>query len=333
MSISKAFNALGDQLIQEQNILKDGWTGIGKDIKEYLDERKLKKFYEKVDLIGPSALKDSVYQESKDVVSKVIDMEHQFRLDTHKREFVKDDPDSGIILTTEDLARLKTYGKDRKEQSVFINLECSAIRPTLRDDLDLARKASFYLDGIEQRSMGEEVRNDLDVAKNSIDKSGQYQWGTSCNLDDFPKLQDNKEFVIFAVSNKGTDLQFASERLKDDIEVARASHKHWQDDGIQFISARLKDDKAFASEITMNDGFKLPYFSENVRDDIYIVHRAIKNASDKLIEDASTRLQDIAGKENPAENLQRAINSEKFSSSLESKLSVKNEAPTKKMKI
>ena len=39
MSISKAFNALGDQLIQEQNILKDGWT----EIKDYFEDRKVKK--------------------------------------------------------------------------------------------------------------------------------------------------------------------------------------------------------------------------------------------------------------------------------------------------
>lgn len=273
MKISEAFKALGDQHLEEQNILGKGLSIGVSTVKEYIENYKLKKFYNKVDKIGPEALKDSPYDNNKEVVLKVIEMEHIFRRDKENQGY-------GTSMVAEELARIDSYGKERKLQPVMNKVYYSVNKLSLRDDLDVARKASKMLDGIESRFMGKDVLKDLEVAKNSI------YWSTNNrneDLSNFPALQDNKELVMHAVYVDGENLKFASPRLKDDIDVARASCK----------------------ELIGNNG--TPYMSE--------------------------RLKAIAGTKNPVENLQRAIDSEKLSNKLDSKLAPKYEAPTKKMKI
>lgn len=325
MGFAQQLEKLSSQPMEEQNLLVKSYNNL----KDFIYEKKIEKFYKQVDLSGPKVLRNSPYANDKEVVLKVIEMEHQFRLDRQKLSFA--DPDQGIEMTPQEEARLLTYGKDRKNQSVMRNLESSIFKLTLRDDLDVGRKASDLLDGVECRFMGEEVLKDLQVAKASIDRADLYQWGSRADLSDFPKLVDNKEFVLHAVSVRPTDLQFASDRLKDDIDVARASHKHWTWDGIEFISDRLKDDIDFAREIITNDGYKLKDFSDRIKDDIHIVHEAVRTTSPKIIHDASPRLQAIAGTENPEEKLQSAINSEKLYNKLEDKLAPS--LKTRKMKI
>lgn len=339
MGFAQQLEKLGSQPMEEQNLLLKSYN----DFKKHRYTKRVEKFMKEVNRHGPSKLDESPYQNDAEAIVKVIQNEHQFRSDKFMLENFEADfkrpfmDERGTDEAKEWLSkyhvddgiyeRLKSYDNERKSTSVLLY----SSDEITDSNLQIGRLAVSLLDGEETKYMGPKLLDDRDIGLNSLNN----YWSFSCvTLDRFSdRLKDDKEFVTKFVEQEGTNLLFASNRLKDDIDVARASYHCWNDDGIPFISDRLKNDKKFGLEIAGSDGYKLQYFGDQIKDDIHIVKGAVSSADSLVILDASPRLQAIAGTENPSENLEKAIEKEKFSNSLEMKLALKAEAPTRKIKI
>ncbi len=329
MNISEAFKALGDQHLEEQNILGKGLSLGVSTVKDYIEGYKLKKFYDKVDKIGPSAIKDSPYQNNKEVALKVVEMEREFRSIQEGKYWIDQEPELAKPLTKDETQRSKAYGQNRKTSSVSENLN-----DELRNDLEFARHLTKTLGGSETKSMTRNVMDDFEIAENSVDYEHQMSFHNSgLTLKDCsPRLQDDKDFVLLAVKKDYKNIEFASDRMKDDKDVAMAAWRCCGPDGLSHASDRVLNDKEFAREVLKQDSFKLEKFGTNVRSDKELVYLVVKDFPE-AIEDATQEVRDIAGNKNQAENLLRAIQAEKLSDKLDFKLALKNEAPAKKMKI
>jgi hypothetical protein len=73
----------------------------------------------------------------------------------------------------------------------------------------------------------------------------------------------------------------------------------------------VKDDKQIAMLAVQHDPRLLEYVSDRLKDDKYVVYEAVKEYSDVIV-CASENMQNIAGKNDPAAGLERAINAEKL---------------------
>lgn len=339
MGFAQQLEKLSSQPMEEQNLLVKSYN----DFKQHLYTKRVDKFMKEVNKHGPSKLDESPYQNDSEVIIKSIKNEHIFRADKFTVENFESDfkrpffDERGTDEAKEWLAkyhvddgiyeRLKSYDSERKSSSVLLYAS-DEITDT---NLHIGRLAVDLVDGEESKYMGPKLLDDREIGLKSLNN----YWYISCvTLDRFSeRLKDDKEFVIRFVEHEGTNLQFASDRLKDDIDVARASYHCWNDDGIPFISDRLKNDMKFGAEIAGDDGYKLQYFGDQIKDDIHIVKRALSSADSLVILDASPRLQAIAGMGNPTDNLEKAIEREKFFNTLDKKLLQKVEAPTKRIKI
>ena len=339
MGFAQQLEKLSGQPMEEQNLLVKSY----KDLKDYLHEKKVDKFMKDVNKLGSSELEISSLRNDRDVIIKVIQNEAQFRSDMYmvnefEAEFEKPfKSERGAVETKEWFDkyeivqgiydRVASYGNKRKAEPVLLY----APDEITESDLQIGRMAVQLLDGNETKFLGPKLLDDKEIAITAITN---YWNNGQVTLERFSeRLKNDKDCVLEIVKHDGVNLEFASDRLKDDIDVARASHKNWSDDGIPFISNRLKNDKSFGAEIAGSNGYKLQYFGDEIKDDIHIVRKAISSSDSQVINDASPRLQAIGGSTSPKENLQKAIEQEKFSHSLDKKLAPKVEASTRKMKI
>lgn len=93
-----------------------------------------------------------------------------------------------------------------------------------------------------------------------------------------PGLRDNDDIVDLAVRKDGSNLEYASDRLRDqEYMVTRA-----RADGLKYASDRLLTSVAFAKEY-LSEQSGLQHFSEKIRDNDDVVDIACsKNASEIL---------------------------------------------------
>lgn len=167
-------------------------------------------------------------------------------------------------------------------------------------------------------------------------------------------ITDNREFALKAVTHEGALFQSASDRLKDDKEIlllAIANDDNWtsniQSDGspLKYASKRLQADKETVLAALEQRPRALEYASTELKNDKEVVLAAIGHErfhddyshQREILKHASLEIQDIAGTTQSRANLKKAIECEKLSNKLDQKLdhklTIKNEAPTKKMKI
>ena len=107
---------------------------------------------------------------------------------------------------------------------------------------------------------------------------------------------ESKEFMLAAVTNYGRDLEYASDKLKDDKEIVLAAVVNGRS-ALEFASDKLKDAKEIVLAAVTNDGKGLQYASDKLKDDKEIVLaavadyvRALEFASDKLKDDGEIML-------------------------------------------
>ena len=100
-----------------------------------------------------------------------------------------------------------------------------------------------------------------------------------CILERAPAFQDDREVVLAAVTCRGHELEWASERLQNDKEVVLAAIKSWRKGCLRNVGM-------------YGSGYVIAFASERLLDDYDVVLAAIKNgAYDEFYEYASQRLQ------------------------------------------
>jgi hypothetical protein len=106
------------------------------------------------------------------------------------------------------------------------------------------------------------------------------------------EIADNKNIMIKAISESilGKAIKYASERLRDDEEVALIAIDEFEEN-IKYISNRLRNDRDFILKIVKNNGLNLEIVNMNFKNDKEIVLAAVSNHG-SAIEFASKRLQD-----------------------------------------
>ena len=100
---------------------------------------------------------------------------------------------------------------------------------------------------------------------------------------------DDKEILKSAISVDAGALEFASDRLKADKEIALLAGKGagWT---ACYFSPELKADKEVMMSAAQNDGQVLYFASEELRDDKEVVLKAV-NAKPLIVKYASLRLR------------------------------------------
>ena len=92
---------------------------------------------------------------------------------------------------------------------------------------------------------------------------------------------DSKEFMLAVVTNSGSSLEFASDKLKDDKEIVLAAvTKNGM--GLQYASDKLKDDKEIVLAAVTNIGHALECASDKLKDDREVILVAVKKAGGRL---------------------------------------------------
>ena len=91
------------------------------------------------------------------------------------------------------------------------------------------------------------------------------------------ELRDDKEVVLAAIENDNLSLQYASEELRNNKEVVLAAigNDGW---ALQFSSAELLNNKEVVLAAVENNGLALQYASEELRNDKEVVLAAVKNS-------------------------------------------------------
>lgn len=101
-----------------------------------------------------------------------------------------------------------------------------------------------------------------------------------------PKLRDNKDLVMQVVKVNGSELAFASERLRKDRRVVQAAGSR----GLPHADLRWRDDKPFVLSILKRHGGWLGAASERLKADREVVLTAVRSSGSALSH-ASTKLR------------------------------------------
>jgi hypothetical protein len=186
-----------------------------------------------------------------------------------------------------------------KTQSGSISLEEASQEPIIQTAFDL-QKAGANLDNDPNTLSYAEyvlalqqvtgITNEQDYWIEVLRKKNENPtWFSGKILDSLPlKLKDNKEFILQCIAINGYALACASDRLKDDPQVALAAIKNWA--YLREASPRLKDDTDFVLQCIAINGNNLAYASDRLKDDPEVALAAIKNNAS--LREAGPRLKD-----------------------------------------
>ena len=91
------------------------------------------------------------------------------------------------------------------------------------------------------------------------------------------KAQDNREIVLAAVSAEGDTLEYASPRLKDDIELLKIAidTNNYAHSPLKYASTRLRDEKSVVTLAVEKNGHALEFASERLKNDKDLLSRAM----------------------------------------------------------
>ena len=85
------------------------------------------------------------------------------------------------------------------------------------------------------------------------------------------RLKNNKEIILYTINKDGTALRFASEKLKDNRKIVllaiknNESNKSSCPEAFQYASLRLKTDKAFVRQALETDSNVIDYVSQDIQ--------------------------------------------------------------------
>ena len=108
------------------------------------------------------------------------------------------------------------------------------------------------------------------------------------------ELQDDRDVVLHCVRRCPAAIEHASARLRGDKEIILAAAREWHSDRVlKFASTELQDDRDVVLRCVRNDGDAIKHASARLRGDKeFILAAAIKRNSDRVLNLASTELQD-----------------------------------------
>ena len=142
-----------------------------------------------------------------------------------------------------------------------------------------------------QGSLKSQSDNNQSVNEKTSLSPEQLKWfeEDTWEFDNLPKeWLDSKEFMLAVVTNSGSSLEFASDKLKDDKEIVLQAIDN-NPYAIEYASDKLKNDKEIVLAAVTNHASALEYASDKLKDDGEIMLAAVKKdgsalkyASDKL---------------------------------------------------
>lgn len=168
-----------------------------------------------------------------------------------------------------------------------------------------------------------------------------------CVLNASKRLYSDKEFVMAVVSERGSNLQSVSAKLRDDIEVvAKSCDSQLYSYCFQFASRRIRSSPKLIAQCCKFTLSELRYMHPTVKNSkrkiLKLIHelekldyKSARNASiaSIVMEEASEEIQKLIGKNDPVEVLTKAIASEKLAAKLSNKLRPRIEPRQQSMKI
>lgn len=92
---------------------------------------------------------------------------------------------------------------------------------------------------------------------------------------------DDEDVVKAAMRMSPTQLQFASDRLRDDPAMVSLTFHYWGCQGLEYASERLKDDASFILEGLKYSVYAYEKASERLQHDPHIAIKAIRLAQSK----------------------------------------------------
>jgi hypothetical protein len=170
-------------------------------------------------------------------------------------------------------------------------------------------------------SVSDRLKNDKEVVLAAVRNNGEAiefasdslknEWeivceaiNQSCSLEHVSeKFRDDKQIVITAIKkNKyhSNQIRFASERLKNDREVALSALAKCGSD-LEYVSSQLKKDKEVVLTAVGNNGMALEFASDELKNDAEIVKLAIKghlnafNFASKELRENPSMLESLYG--------------------------------------
>lgn len=152
------------------------------------------------------------------------------------------------------LDRLDDNAKNDKEIVLFASLI----------DLDSFRYASSSL-----KDDGEFVKKIIKLCMTKPDLYSSILSEVSDNL------KDDREVVLYAVRRDGTELQHASVRLQNDLQVVKEAMKS-NLAAFKFASEAIKEDKQLISQVINLSGKNLAWLNENYRNDMKFVEKILE---------------------------------------------------------
>lgn len=185
----------------------------------------------------------------------------------------------------------------------------------LKDDKELVKKAysnnHFRLMECEIiEHISERLKKDEDIMILSLESGEEYCWiyevdtknpkiiklceeerikcvkreliNCSAELSEYDEYNDNKEIVMIAVTRDGNQLEYASNRLKNDkdIVMAAVTQDGWS---LEYASDELKKDKDVIKRAIKTTANALVFANEDTRNNKEFVIRAIEEAENKKI--------------------------------------------------
>lgn len=171
-----------------------------------------------------------------------------------------------------------------------------------------------------------------------------------CVLNASKRLYSDKEFVMAVmavVSEQGSNLQSASAKLRDDIEVvAKACDSQLYSYCFQFASRRIRSSPKLIAQCCKFTLSELRYMHPTVKNSKRKIlklireleklnYKSARNASiaSIVMEEASEEIQNLVGEGDPIEVLTKAVASEKLSAKLHRQLKPRIEPRQQSMKI
>lgn len=100
--------------------------------------------------------------------------------------------------------------------------------------------------------------------------------GSITSLQDYPEFTDDKEVVSAAVQNNGTNVQFASQRLRNDEDVGLLAVRQ-NGYSLYYLSGKLQNTRKIVLTAVRENGMSLIHASEKFKNDKQAANEAIRS--------------------------------------------------------
>lgn len=141
----------------------------------------------------------------------------------------------------------------------------------------------------------DELKNNMDIVELAVSKS---EYCLVFSLPVMEKYNDDDRLVKMAIEANGANIAYASERIRDDYEMAELALKNQKDiypsTAFKSLSARLRNNRTLAFiELERKQHACVRDFSDQLRDSEKIAERILKrDDAEYLMEQMSKRIQE-----------------------------------------